>query len=68
MILLRQLREETRMDQHELSRRSGVSQSAISAIERGARPNPGIRTLEALAHAMGRRLADIYKPDEEPAA
>lgn len=68
MILLKRRREEIGMDQAELSKRSGVSQSGISAIERGARPNPGILTLEALARGLGCRLADIYKPDEEPAA
>lgn len=68
MILLRQVREQKGIDQAALAKITGVSQSCISTIERGVRPNPGILTLEALARGLGCRLADIYKPDEEPAA
>lgn len=67
MIRLREIREAKRLDQAELARISGVSQSAISSIERGARKNPGILTLEALARGLCCQLSDIYQPDE-PAA
>lgn len=69
MIRLRELREAKRMDQVQLAKISGVSQSAISSIERGARKNPGILTLVALARGMGCTLSDIYQPEpDEPAA
>ena len=50
---------ETRTDlgitQQELSKRSGIRQSNISRIERGA-CSPTIETLAELAYAMGKRL------------
>ena len=50
---------ETRTDlgitQKELAERSGIRQSNISRIERGD-CSPTIRTLSALAYAMGKKL------------
>lgn len=67
MIRLQEVREEKNISQAELAKRSGLAQSAISAIERGARKNPGILTLEALARGLDCQLYDIYKPGQ-PAA
>ena len=43
------------LSQEELARRSGISQEAISVLERGG-GNPTMRTLERLARALGREL------------
>lgn len=43
------------LSQQQLARKSGISQEAISLLERGG-GNPTIRTLERLARALGRRL------------
>ncbi len=67
MIMVKKIREQKNLTQHELAKRSGVKQSAISMIESGERKNPGILTLEAIAFGLGCTLNDIYKPDT-PAA
>jgi len=48
-------RSATRMTQEELAAKSGVRQETISRIERG-NASPSLRTLEALASALGKRL------------
>lgn len=63
MILLRQEREKKKLSQAELARLSGVKQQNISQIENGTIRNPGIKTLNTLAVALGCDLLDLYKPD-----
>jgi transcriptional regulator with XRE-family HTH domain len=59
------LREQRGWTLKELSERSGVSVSHISAIENGTRPNPSIDRVKRLAHAFGVSLA--YFDDDAPA-
>jgi transcriptional regulator with XRE-family HTH domain len=54
--LIRQHREELGLSQRSLARRSGLTQAAISRIERG-RSSPNWETVSALLLAMG------YEPD-----
>ncbi len=49
-------RAKTGMSQKELSLKSGIDQSDISRIERGA-ANPSINTIERLVKAMGKELS-----------
>lgn len=65
MILLRQMRERRQYSQIELARRSGVSQQTISLIESGARPNPGIETMDSLATALECTIYDLYRSEQE---
>lgn len=55
ILALYETRTELGMTQKELSERSGIRQSNISRIERGD-CSPTIRTLSALAYAMGKKL------------
>lgn len=48
-------RNERHITQQELSYQSGIAQSDISKLENGA-ANPSIRTLQRLAHALGKVL------------
>ena len=60
-------RKEAGMTQDALASASGVSRITIARIEQ-AHINPSFRTLEALAHGMGRRLTIGFEPmDGAPA-
>jgi len=59
--LVRRTRRERGLDQAELARRAGTTQTYVSRIERGA-VSPSVRTLERLLHAMGRRLVAETAP------
>ena len=63
-LAIRNLRKKKGIDQIELSRAIGTSQSFVSAIERGQRP--GKQTLEAIAKALGVSVAVIYIAALEP--
>jgi transcriptional regulator with XRE-family HTH domain len=53
--LLREARLERGLDQAELARRAGTTQTYVSRIERGV-VSPSLKTLGRLLHAMGLRL------------
>lgn len=55
ILALYETRTDLGLTQKELAERSGVRQSNISRIERGD-CSPTIRTLSALAYAMGKKL------------
>jgi len=59
--LLRQTRLARGLDQTELARRAGTTQTYISRVERGE-VSPSLNTLERLLHAMGRRLTLSTEP------
>src|SRR5271167_4409122 len=59
--ILREARRERGLDQAQLARRAGTTQTYISRIERGS-VSPTWRTLERLLHAMGRRLVVSTEP------
>lgn len=48
---------------NELSRRSGVNASYISALERDEKNNPSVNTLEKLAKALDVSIDDIMRND-----
>jgi transcriptional regulator with XRE-family HTH domain len=58
-ILLKFVRYRQNMTQEELSRKSGVSRSYISKIERGER-EPTISVICKLANALGVKPEDLY--------
>jgi transcriptional regulator with XRE-family HTH domain len=49
--------------QAELSKACSISQSVISKIINGYRPDPRISTVMALMYGMGRTMADLDKQD-----
>jgi transcriptional regulator with XRE-family HTH domain len=55
---MKQRRDELRLTLRDLSARSGISASAISDIERGAK-SPTIATLDALAQALGLQMSAL---------
>jgi transcriptional regulator with XRE-family HTH domain len=61
---LRRMREEARFTQVSLSKASGVDRATINKIEQGHR-SPTIDTLEKLADALGREVADFF-PKAQP--
>ena len=61
MNLVRQLRRQSGMTQHELAVRAGTSQSTIAAYETGAK-SPSLQTLERLASTLGLVLDAKFVP------
>ncbi len=63
---LKEFRENKRLSQAELARRSGVSQSTISRIEAGETGGISLANLERLADALGvnAALLIVHEPKE----
>ncbi|PST46474.1 hypothetical protein CPA40_05295 [Bifidobacterium callitrichos] len=61
---LLQARKECGMTQQQLADATGVSRITIQRIEQ-AHINPSFRSLEALAHGMGRKLTISFDPLDE---
>jgi transcriptional regulator with XRE-family HTH domain len=64
---LTSLREMAGMSQTELARRSGVAQTMVSAVERGAR-QASPATVKKLAEALGVPIPAIAAVADEPEA
>lgn len=58
--LLREARERQKLSKYEVAKRSGVSQSMLSLVERGLR-NPTLELMLRFADGVGVDLADIIK-------
>lgn len=59
---IRECREELKMSQEELSRKSGVSRTIISGLETGSITVTTTKTLLAIAEALGKSVSDIFLP------
>jgi transcriptional regulator with XRE-family HTH domain len=59
--LVREARRRRGLDQAQLARRAGTTQTYVSRVERGA-VSPSVRTLERLIHACGQRLTSKLEP------
>lgn len=57
---LREVREEKRMTQEELARKSGVSRPTIVAIESGEVKDVKVSTLLKLANALNTSVSSIF--------
>ncbi len=64
---LKKVRKEKKISQEQLEARSGVSQSAISAIEL-RKHTPSIETLEMLAKGLRVPVSDLIEETKKPAA
>ncbi len=62
---LRVRREALGLSLDDAARSSGVEGSALAKLERGANPNPTVRTLARVAHALGGRIAIGFEPFRE---
>ena len=60
---IKERREELRMSQEELSEKSGVNRTTISAIETGKAKQVLTGTLVALAEALETTVDKIFYPD-----
>ena len=57
---LKEIREEKKMTQEELERRSGISRQTISAIENDRMGNVMVGTLLALANALDTTIDSLF--------
>ena len=57
---LKEIREQRRMTQEELEKKSGVSRQTISAIENNKAENVLVGTLLALATALGTTIDNLF--------
>ena len=60
---IKERREELKMTQEELAKKSGVSRQTISSIETGKYENVLVGTLAAIATALGTTVDKIFYPD-----
>jgi transcriptional regulator with XRE-family HTH domain len=64
-IRITQLRELRKLSLGTLAENAGgIANSYLSKLERGEVENPGLRTLSAIAQALGVTVADLLKPAE----
>jgi putative transcriptional regulator len=61
---LRVLRAGHKWSQAELARRLGVSRQTVNALETG-RYDPSLPLAFRIAHLFGRRIEDIFDPEED---
>ena len=61
---LKQLREKTKTSQNQLSKKSGVAQSAIHKIESES-IRPSVDVVERLCNALGITLSEFFQEDED---
>jgi XRE family transcriptional regulator, fatty acid utilization regulator len=59
---LAELRRAAGMSQQALATAAGLSVSLVAQLERGARPDPKLSTLLALAGALGVTVNDLLAP------
>ena len=53
-------REELRMTQDELAKKSGVSRQTISSIEKNVGRNTSTKTLQRIANALGSTVSELF--------
>ncbi|WP_440579621.1 helix-turn-helix transcriptional regulator [Stenotrophomonas maltophilia] len=58
--VIRQLRAEAGLNQEEAADLAAVDRSYWSAVERGSRSNPSIKTLQKFAAVFGVDLSDVF--------
>lgn len=57
---IKECREEMKMTQEELSRKSGVSRATIWALEKGIKRTTTTMTLIKIAQALGKSVNEIF--------
>ncbi|TLZ67291.1 MAG: helix-turn-helix transcriptional regulator [Methanobacteriota archaeon] len=59
--VIRKLREEQRMTQEQLARKSSVTQGYIAKLELGMKKNPSLPTIKKLARALGVPVTELLE-------
>lgn len=57
---IREIREEQKLSQEELSRKSNVSRAIISGLETGSSEVTTTATLVKIADALGKKVSEIF--------
>lgn len=57
---VRYYRESKKMSQEQLESASGVSRVTISELENGKKDNIKIKTMVAIANALGEKVQDVF--------
>lgn len=57
---IKELREEKKMSQEDLSKKSGVSRTIISGLESGTIKETSTKTLRKIAVALEKKVSDIF--------
>ncbi len=60
IFLIKELREERKITQEELSKRSGVSRNYIAELENNKKVNPSFETIYKISIALGVEIRQIY--------
>ncbi len=60
---IKEVREEKRMTQEELAKKSGISRTTISGLENGTMRFPSSKTLLSIAKALDTSLDQIFFAD-----
>lgn len=58
---IKEAREEIKMSQTELCKKSGVSRATIWALENGRKSITTTKTLLKIAHALGKTVDEIFR-------
>lgn len=61
---IKKFREKKNLSIHELARRTGLTASYISNLEKGKRDNPSKDTMEKIAEALDRTVPEIFYPED----
>lgn len=62
---VREIAEEQGWNAAKLARRADLSNTAVYAIWNGETEDPGLRTLEAIARALGVKIRDLIDEDDQ---
>lgn len=57
---IKELREEKKISQEDLSKKSGVSRTIISGLESGSIKETSTKTLRKIARALDKNVSDIF--------
>lgn len=61
---IKKFREKKNLSIHELARRTGLTASYISNLEKGKRDNPSKETMEKIAEALDKTVPEIFYPED----
>lgn len=61
---IKELRDQARLTQEELAKKSGVSRAIISSLESGRETSTTMKTLSKLARALNTSLDQLFYPKD----
>lgn len=60
---IKKFRKENDLSINELARRTELTPSYISNLEKGKRDNPSKETMEKIAEALGKTVPEVFYPE-----